>query len=191
MLWIVGACCLILFGAGIGVIGVSLGMLGYAIVGGIMTLAGIFMLVSFRRHGRYWGKAAVSKACQRLTLSPSLAEPIIGLLTKARSSPSPHNDHAPRKRPHSFIPWFWRLARVEVALTLFWALSSALLALRGAPMNGQLDAALPILGAQLRFSPLVGILTWGVGPCISDVRLRSGSRLSSALVRPILRRKPQ
>jgi hypothetical protein len=58
-------------------------------------------------------------------------------------------------------------------------------------MNGQLDADLPILGAQLRFSPLVGILTWGVGPCISDVHLRSGSRLSSALVRPILRRKPQ
>jgi|RhiMethySRZTD1v2_1073278.scaffolds.fasta_scaffold711074_1 hypothetical protein len=55
MLWIVGACCLIFFGAGIGVIGLSLGMLGYAIVGGIMALAGIFMLVSIRRHGRYWG----------------------------------------------------------------------------------------------------------------------------------------
>jgi hypothetical protein len=55
MLWIVGALCLILFGAGIGVIGLSLDMLGYAVVGGIMVLAGIIMLVSFRRHGRYWG----------------------------------------------------------------------------------------------------------------------------------------
>jgi hypothetical protein len=55
MVWIVGALCLILFGAGIGVIGLSLDMLGYAIVGGIMVLAGIWMLVSLRRHGRYWG----------------------------------------------------------------------------------------------------------------------------------------
>jgi hypothetical protein len=49
MVWIIGALCLILFGAGIGVIGLSLDMLGYAIVGGIMVLAGIFLLVSFRR----------------------------------------------------------------------------------------------------------------------------------------------
>ena len=54
MVWIVGACCLILFGAGIGVIGVTLDMLGYAIVGGIMALAGIFLLVSFRRQVRDW-----------------------------------------------------------------------------------------------------------------------------------------
>jgi hypothetical protein len=54
MVWIVGALCLILFGAGIGVIGLSLDMLGYAIVGGIMALAGIWVLVSLRRHGRYW-----------------------------------------------------------------------------------------------------------------------------------------
>ena len=54
MVWIVGALCLILFGAGIGVIGLSLDMLGYAIVGGIMVLAGIWMLVSLRRHSRYW-----------------------------------------------------------------------------------------------------------------------------------------
>ena len=54
MLWIVGACCLIFFGAGIGVIGLSLGMLGYAIVGGIMALAGIFLLMSFRRQVRDW-----------------------------------------------------------------------------------------------------------------------------------------
>jgi len=53
MIWAVGALCLILFGAGIGVIGLSLGMLGYAIVGGIMVLAGIWMLVSLRRHSRY------------------------------------------------------------------------------------------------------------------------------------------
>jgi hypothetical protein len=55
MLWIVGALCLILFGAGIGVIGMVLDTLGYAIVGGTMVLAGLFSLVSIRRHGRYWG----------------------------------------------------------------------------------------------------------------------------------------
>ena len=55
MVWIVGALCLILFGAGIGVIGLTLNMLGYAIVGGIMVLGGIFWLVSVWRHGRYWG----------------------------------------------------------------------------------------------------------------------------------------
>jgi hypothetical protein len=55
MVWIVGALCLIIFGAGIGVIGLSLNMLGYAIVGGIMVLAGIFLLVSIRRNSRYWG----------------------------------------------------------------------------------------------------------------------------------------
>jgi len=54
MVWIVGALCLIFFGAGIGVIGLSLDMLGYAIVGGIMALAGVWMLVSLRRHSRYW-----------------------------------------------------------------------------------------------------------------------------------------
>jgi len=54
MLWMVGALCLILFGAGIGIIGLVLDMLGYAIVGGIMVLAGIWMLVSLRRHSRYW-----------------------------------------------------------------------------------------------------------------------------------------
>jgi hypothetical protein len=55
MVWFVGAWCLILFGVGIGVIGLSLGTLGYAILGGIMVLAGIFMLVSIRRNSRYWG----------------------------------------------------------------------------------------------------------------------------------------
>jgi hypothetical protein len=55
MLWIVWALCLILFGAGIGVIGLALDTLSYAIVGGIMVLAGIILLVSMRRRGRYWG----------------------------------------------------------------------------------------------------------------------------------------
>jgi hypothetical protein len=54
MVWLVLALCLILFGAGIGVIGLSLDMSGYAIVGGVMVLAGIWMLVSLRRHSRYW-----------------------------------------------------------------------------------------------------------------------------------------
>jgi hypothetical protein len=54
MVWLVLALCLIVFGAGIGVIGLSLDMSGYAIVGGVMVLAGIWMLVSLRRHSRYW-----------------------------------------------------------------------------------------------------------------------------------------
>jgi hypothetical protein len=54
MVWLVLALCLILFGAGIAVIGLSLDMLGYAIVGGVMVLGGIWMLVSLRRHSRYW-----------------------------------------------------------------------------------------------------------------------------------------
>jgi hypothetical protein len=55
MAWIVGAVCMILFGGGICVIGLSIGMLGYVILGGIMTLYGIFLLVSLRRNSRYWG----------------------------------------------------------------------------------------------------------------------------------------
>ena len=55
MVWIVGALCLLLFGTEIGLIALSLDALGYAIVAGIMVLAGIFFLVSFRRQGRYWG----------------------------------------------------------------------------------------------------------------------------------------
>jgi hypothetical protein len=55
MVWMVGALCLMLFGTEIGLIALSLDMLGYAIVAGIMVLAGIFFLVSFRRQGRYWG----------------------------------------------------------------------------------------------------------------------------------------
>lgn len=53
MVWIVGAVCMILFGGGIGVIGLSLGMLGYAILGGVMALYGIFLLISLRRNN--WG----------------------------------------------------------------------------------------------------------------------------------------
>jgi hypothetical protein len=56
MVWIVLAICLILFGLGIGLIGLSVNMLGYSIVGGIMLLAGIWMLISIRRQSRYWGR---------------------------------------------------------------------------------------------------------------------------------------
>ena len=51
MVWIIGAICLIFFGAALVAIGLSLPMLGYAIVGGILVLAGILLLVSFRRSG--------------------------------------------------------------------------------------------------------------------------------------------
>ena len=50
MVWIVGAVCMILFGATLGVVGFFLDMLAYAILGGILVLAGIFFLVSFRRR---------------------------------------------------------------------------------------------------------------------------------------------
>jgi hypothetical protein len=49
MVWIIGAICMIFFGAGLVAIGLSLSMLGYAIVEGILVLAGIFSLVSIRR----------------------------------------------------------------------------------------------------------------------------------------------
>ena len=49
MVWIIGAICMIFIGAGLVAIGLSLPMLGYAIVGGILVLAGIFLLVSVRR----------------------------------------------------------------------------------------------------------------------------------------------
>ena len=63
MLWIVGAICMILFGGGIGVIGLSLGMLGYAILGGIMVLYGIFLLVSdWSAYPLLEGKADLSEA---------------------------------------------------------------------------------------------------------------------------------
>jgi threonine/homoserine/homoserine lactone efflux protein len=52
MVWIVGAICMIFFGAILVVIGLSVTALGYAIVGGILALAGIFLLVSMRRTWR-------------------------------------------------------------------------------------------------------------------------------------------
>jgi hypothetical protein len=52
MVWFIGAICMILFGAAGVAIGLYLPMLGYAIVGGILVVAGILLLVSFRRS---WG----------------------------------------------------------------------------------------------------------------------------------------
>ena len=49
MVWIVGAVSMIFFGLALVVIGLVVDMLGYAIVGGIVALAGIFLLVSMRR----------------------------------------------------------------------------------------------------------------------------------------------
>ena len=49
MVWIVGAVSMIFFGLAFVVIGLAVGMLGYSIVGGIVVLAGIFLLVSMRR----------------------------------------------------------------------------------------------------------------------------------------------
>ena len=49
MVWIIGAICMMFFGAALVAIGLSVGMLGYAIVGGILVLAGILLLVSIRR----------------------------------------------------------------------------------------------------------------------------------------------
>jgi hypothetical protein len=51
MVWIIGAICMILFGAGAVAIGLSLPMYEYAIVGGILVVAGILLLVSMRRSG--------------------------------------------------------------------------------------------------------------------------------------------
>ena len=51
MVWVVGAICMILFGAAGVAIGLYLPMLGYAIVGGILVVAGILLLVSIRRSG--------------------------------------------------------------------------------------------------------------------------------------------
>ena len=51
MVWIIGAICMILFGAAGVAIGLYLPMLAYAIVGGILLVAGILLPVSFRRSG--------------------------------------------------------------------------------------------------------------------------------------------
>ena len=52
MVWIIGAVCMIFFGVALVAVGWSMAMLGYAIAGGIMLLAGIFLLVSMRRSWR-------------------------------------------------------------------------------------------------------------------------------------------
>ena len=51
MIWIVGAICMILFGAAGVAIGLYLPMFAYAIVGGILVVAGVLLLVTFRRSG--------------------------------------------------------------------------------------------------------------------------------------------
>jgi hypothetical protein len=55
MVWIIGAICMIFFGAALVAIGWSMGTLGYAIVGGALVLAGIVVLVSIRRSWRSRG----------------------------------------------------------------------------------------------------------------------------------------
>ena len=52
MVWMIGAICMIFFGVALVAVGWSMAMLGYAIVGGIMVLAGIFLLLSMRRTWR-------------------------------------------------------------------------------------------------------------------------------------------
>jgi hypothetical protein len=52
MVWLIGAICMILFGAA----GVAIGLLlpdqwAYAVLGGILVVVGLFWLVSFRRSG--------------------------------------------------------------------------------------------------------------------------------------------
>lgn len=56
MVWIIGAICMIFFGAALVAIGWSMAMLAYAIVGGILALAGIFVLVSIRQSRRSRGR---------------------------------------------------------------------------------------------------------------------------------------
>jgi Mn2+/Fe2+ NRAMP family transporter len=51
MVWIIGAICMILFGAAGVAIGLYLPMFAYAIVGGILVVAGVLLLVTFRRSG--------------------------------------------------------------------------------------------------------------------------------------------
>ena len=51
MVWLIGAICMILFGA-LGVtIGLYLSVFDYAIVGGILLVVGILLMVAFRRPG--------------------------------------------------------------------------------------------------------------------------------------------
>jgi hypothetical protein len=49
MVWIIGAICMIFFGTSLLVIGLSVNVLSYAIVGVVMVVVGIFLLRSMRR----------------------------------------------------------------------------------------------------------------------------------------------
>jgi hypothetical protein len=49
MVWILGAVSMIFFGIALVVIVLVVDMLGYAIAGGVIVLAGIFLLASMRR----------------------------------------------------------------------------------------------------------------------------------------------
>jgi hypothetical protein len=49
MVWIIGAVCMIFFGIALAVIGFSVNMWGYAIAGGVLGAAGLFLLWSMRR----------------------------------------------------------------------------------------------------------------------------------------------
>ena len=49
MVWIIGAVSMVFFGIALVVIGLAVDMLGYSIVGGIVVLAGIFLLASMWR----------------------------------------------------------------------------------------------------------------------------------------------
>jgi hypothetical protein len=49
MVWIVGAASMIFFGIALVAIGLVVKMLGYAIMGGIVVMTGIFILVSMKR----------------------------------------------------------------------------------------------------------------------------------------------
>jgi hypothetical protein len=51
MVWVAGAICMILLGAGAVAIGLLLSMWGYAVLGGILIVVGILLLVAFRRSG--------------------------------------------------------------------------------------------------------------------------------------------
>jgi hypothetical protein len=52
MVWIIGAVCMIFFGLALVAVGWFMAMVGYAIVGGTMVLAGTVVLVSMRRSWR-------------------------------------------------------------------------------------------------------------------------------------------
>ena len=55
MVWIIGAVCMIFLGAALVAFGWSMAMVGYAIVGGLLVVAGIVVLASIRRSWRSRG----------------------------------------------------------------------------------------------------------------------------------------